>query len=180
MKKNVLVFGSITGLILTGLMLYSINQCYNNPDFESNDVIGYAVMIAAFSFIFVGIKNYRDKYNNGVITFGKAFKTGLFISLLASSIYVGVWLVDYYVFIPDFMDQYTLHVLKECARDGATQAEINEKAAEMASFSEMYKNPAFVVVQSYAEVFPIGLIISLISALILKRKSQDPVVVNKA
>ncbi|HKZ36681.1 MAG TPA: DUF4199 domain-containing protein, partial [Chryseolinea sp.] len=106
MKKNVWVFGIITGLIISSFMLYAAMECYTNPDMETNDVVGYAGMIAVFSLIFVGVKNYRDKYNGGVITFGKAFKTGLYITLIASSMYVLVWLIDYYVFIPDFLDKY--------------------------------------------------------------------------
>ena len=161
-------------------MVYATSQCYTNPDFESNDVVGYAGMIAVFSFVFIGIKNYRDKYNGGVISFGKAFKTGFYITLIASTIYVSVWLIDYYLFIPDFLDKYIPHVLKEASRKGATQIELQDKAAEMAKFKEMYKNPLFVMLASFAEVFPLGLVIALISALVLKRKaSGSPVVGNR-
>ena len=171
MKKNVWVFGSIIGIIFACFMVYATSQCYTNPDFESNDVVGYAGMIAVFSFIFIGIKNYRDKYNGGVISFGKAFKTGFYITLIASTIYVSVWLIDYYIFIPDFLDKYIPHVLKEASRKGASPVELQDKAAEMAKFKEMYKNPLFVILASFAEVFPLGLIIALISALVLKRKA---------
>jgi hypothetical protein len=174
MKKNVLVFGLISGLIITTMMVYSVSKCYAQEDFEGNDVLGYTAMIAAFSFIFVGIRNYRNKYNGGIITFKKAFSTGLLITLVASTVYVGVWLIDFYVFVPDFMDKYVPHVMKQLQEAGATPQELEEKATQMASMKEMYKNPLFVVLISYAEVFPIGLIISLISALILKRKSKEP------
>src|SRR5688500_17845848 len=130
MKKNVLIFGSISGLIITTMMLFTASACYTNPDFKGNDVIGYTALIAAFSFIFIGIRNYRDKYNGGVITFGKAFKTGLYITLTASTIYVAVWLVDYYLFIPDFMEKYELHVLRGVKNEGGSEAELAEKAAE--------------------------------------------------
>ena len=170
MKKNVLVFGLIAGSILTFWMVYSTSVCYNNPEFESNDTLGYAGMLLTFSLIFVGIKNYRDKHNNGVISFGHAFKMGFYISLIAATMYVGAWLIDYYIFMPDFLDSYTTHVLYQASLDGATQPELDEKAAEMETFRELYKNPLFVVLISYAEVLPVGLLISLISALILKRK----------
>jgi len=170
MKKNVWIFGTIAGLIITSFALYSARECYTNPDMQTNDVVGYAGMIAVFSLVFIGIKNYRDKYKSGIISFGQAFKTGLYITLVASGMYVVVWLVDYYVFIPDFLDKYIPHVLKEATRNGATEAEIQEKAAEMANFKEMYKNPLFVVVVTFLEVFPVGLAVSLVSALILKRK----------
>jgi hypothetical protein len=170
MKRNVWIFGTVIGVIFCFFMIYSTQQCYTNPDWESNDVVGYAGMIAVFSFIFIGIKNYRDKFSGGTITFGKAFKTGFYITLIASTMYVGVWLIDYYIFIPDFLDKYIPHVLKEASRAGATQAELTEKAEEMEKFKEMYKNPLFVILASYAEIFPLGLVITLISALILKKK----------
>ena len=172
MKRNVWTFGTITGLIITLFMLYTARECYTNADMQGNDVVGYAGMIAVFSLIFIGIKNYRDKYNDGIISFGLAFKTGLYITLVASVMYVVVWLIDYYIFIPDFLDKYIPHVLKEASRKGATQAELQEKAAEMANFKEMYKNPLFVVVITFLEVFPVGLIVALVSALILKRKPK--------
>lgn len=172
MKKNVLVFGLISGVIITGMMLYMVAQIYNNAKVKSNDILGYAAMIVAFSFIFVGIKNFRERYNNGTISFAKAFKIGLFITLVASTIYVVVWLIDYYLFIPDFMDKYTVCVLRDAKSDGATSLELEKKATQMANFKEMYKNPLFVVLITYAEIIPVGLVVSLISALILKRKPK--------
>jgi hypothetical protein len=177
MKKNVLVFGLISGLIVTTMMVVSIAQCYNKEDFEGNKVVGYAGMLAAFSMVFVGIKNFRDRYNNGVITFGKAFRIGLYISLVASTMYVVVWLIDYYLFIPDFMDKYTAHVLRQSQADGATQQELQKKAADMAQFKELYKSPIMVVLFTYLEILPLGVVIALISAAILKRKSKGPAVV---
>lgn len=173
MKKNVIIFGLISGVWITTMGVYTAAACYNNPEFTGNDLLGYASMIIAFSFIFVGIRNYRNKFNNGVITFGQAFKTGLYISLIASTLYVVVWLVDYYVFIPDFLDQYTNHVLYRARIDGVSQPELEEKASQMAEFKELYRNPLFVVLITYSEVLPIGLIITIISAVILKRKSKD-------
>ncbi|GAA0549819.1 uncharacterized protein DUF4199 [Chitinophaga japonensis] len=171
MKKNVLVFGLISGLIITTMMVISIAMCYSRENFEGNVVVGYAAMILAFSLIFIGVRNFRNKYNNGVISFGKAFKIGLYITLIASTMYVVVWLIDYYLFIPDFMDKYTAHVLRQAENDGAGAAELAKKAEEMAKFKQMYTNPVMVVLLTYAEVLPIGLVISLISAAILKRRS---------
>lgn len=173
MKKNVFIFGLTSGIIISTLMVFAAAQCCANPEMEKNDVLGYAGMIAAFSFIFVGIKNYRDKYNGGLITFGKALKTGLLITCVASTMYVVVWLVDYYFFVPEFIDKYTHHVLHEAKKDGASAIELQEKAAQMADFKEMYQNPLFIIIQTFMEVFPVGLIISLLSALLLKKKQVD-------
>src|ERR1700740_1491553 len=104
MKKNILVNGLISGFIVSILMLFSVNYfCHREGgmDYNSSLLIGYASMLIAFSFVFVGIRNYRDKYNEGVISFGKAFKIGIMIVFIASTMYVVAWLIDYFFFIPD-------------------------------------------------------------------------------
>lgn len=174
MKKIVLVCGLIAGIIVSALMVISIAYCYRVGNFEGNMVLGYATMLLAFSMVFVGIKNYRDKHNHGVISFGKAFKIGLYISLIASSVYVIVWLIDYYLFIPDFMDKYANAMLEQARAAGKSEAEMAEKASEMANYKEMYKNPLIVILFTFLEVLPVGLIVTLISALILKRNRQEP------
>jgi hypothetical protein len=170
MRRNIFLFGSISGLLITTNGLIMATVCNNNPEFESNEVVGYAALIVVFSFIFFGIKNYRDKQNTGIISFGQAFKMGFLMAVVASTMYVFVWLVYYYNFVPGFIDQYTKHVLYEARLSGLTEGELEEKAKQMADFKEMYKSPLFVVLISYAEVLPIATVIALISALILKRK----------
>lgn len=177
MKKNVLVFGLISGLIITALMIVSTIMCYNDPNFEGSMLIGYASMLISFSFVFVGIKNYRDKYNNGVITYGKAFKVGLFIALISSTFYVATWLVEYYAFMPDFMEKYSAHVLNQAKSSGASAAEIAKQTAEMEGYKEMYKNPIFVILLTYMEVFPIGLVMALIAAAVFRKKDKSGLVV---
>jgi len=170
MKKNVIVFGLIAGLIVSVLMVLSMARCYSDPNLEHSMLIGYASMVLAFSFIFVGIKNYRDKYNEGLISFGKAFRIGLYISLIASTIYVVVWLVDFYVFIPDFMDRYVAQALREAKSNGASATELAKQAKELAVNQQLYKNPIMVVLFTYMEILPVGILVSLMAALILKRK----------
>jgi pheromone shutdown protein TraB len=170
MKRNVLIFGSILGAILLVNLVYMCNMCYNNPEFESNDTLGYVALIVVFSLVFFGTRNYRNKELGGAITFGKAFKTGALIALLGATIYVAFWLPYYYLVVPDYMDKYTLHVMAEARRNDATAAALADKVKEMDTFKEMYKNPLFVVLITYAEVLPIGLVVALVSALVLKKK----------
>jgi len=170
MKKIIIVSGIISGLIVSTFMVCSIAYCYASQQFEGNMWVGYASMLLAFSLIFIGVKNFRDKYSNGMVSFGKAFKIGLYITLISSTIYVLVWLIDYYVFIPDFMDKYTNHILQEAKANGDNQAEFSSKVTEMSKYKEMYKNPLIVILFTYLEVIPIGAFVSLISALILKKK----------
>ncbi|GAB3520174.1 hypothetical protein GCM10027442_42830 [Emticicia fontis] len=151
-------------------MVCSIGYCYSSGNFDGSIVIGYAAMLLAFSLVFVGIKTYRDKYSNGSISFGKAFKVGLFITLIASTMYVVVWMVDYYFFVPDFMAKYSTHVIQEAKDSGASAAEIQEKIDMVEKSVKFYKTPIGVMLMTYMEILPVGLVVTLISALILKRK----------
>lgn len=173
MKKNIIIYGLIAGIVVSVLMLSTVNyisHCEGNVDYDTSMLIGYASMLIAFSLVFVGIRNYRDKYNEGIISFGKAFKTGILIVLIASTIYVIAWLIDYFFFIPDFMEKYSAHELDKLKASGANQIEIDKEAKEMANFGRMYKNPFFNAMMTYVEILPVGLIVTLISSLILKRK----------
>lgn len=176
MKKNIIVYGLIAGVLVAAFMLTSMNylsHCEGNVDYGTSMLIGYASMLIAFSLIFVGIRNYRDKYNGGLISFGKAFKIGILIALIASTIYVVAWLIDYFFFIPDFMDKYSAHELDKLKASGASQVEIDKEAKEMANFARMYKNPFFNAMMTYLEILPVGLIVTLISSFILKRKAKS-------
>jgi hypothetical protein len=175
MKKNIIIYGIIAGIVVSISMLTTVNylsHCEGNVDFDRSLLIGYASMLIAFSLVFVGIRNYRDKYNEGVISFGKAFKIGITMVLIASTIYVGAWLIDYFFFIPDFMEKYSAHMLNELKAEGASQSEIDMQAKEMADLSVKLKNPLFNAIMVYAEIVPVGLVVTLISSLILKRKAQ--------
>jgi hypothetical protein len=175
MKKNIIVHGLIAGIIVSALMLISINMLSHREgmDYSISMLIGYASMLLALSLVFVGIRNYRDKYNGGIISFGKAFKIGILISLIASTIYVIAWQIDYFFFIPDFMDKYTANMLDQLKASGASQAEIVKQTKEMNDMAVMYKNPLFNALMTYMEILPVGLIVTLISALILKRKAPQ-------
>jgi len=174
MKKNILIYGLIAGVVVSTLMLFSVNSLSHregNFDYNTSLIIGYASMLIAFSLVYVAIRNYRNKYNAGVISFGKAFRTGILMVLIASTIYVIAWLIDYFFFIPDFMEKYSAHTIDQLKASGASQAEIDKQAQEMANFARMYKNPFFNALMTYAEILPVGLVVTLISALVLKRKS---------
>ena len=170
MKNIIIKYGLISGVIVTLFMVTATVLWYNDPSIKIGEVIGYSGMLIAFIFIFIGIKNYRDKQNNGVISFGEAFKIGLFISLIASCFYVGTWLIEYYVFMPDFMDKFINLAVENAKAKGLSPAEIAAKTEEMMSYKEWYKNPILVILLSFMEVLPVGLLVTLISSLILKRK----------
>ncbi len=176
MKKNILVFGTISGVIISTFMGISmaVMSC-GSGDMDgglSSMIIGFSAMAVAFSFIFVGIKNYRDKQNAGSITFGKAFILGFMISLIASTLYVITWGVEFHFFLPDFIDKYSALQVKQLKESGTSGAAFDEALKNIESTSYNYKhNPFFFAMYTYMEILPVGILITLISALILRRKA---------
>ena len=177
MKKTVLVFGLIAGLIVATMMLISVDHCVTTGDFEKGMIYGYTGMLVAFSMIFVGIKNYRDRYNHGIVSFGKAFKVGLFIVLIASTLYVITWLFELHFFYPDFADRYAKILVDKAKASGANAEALSKAVANGNSIKEAYKNPIIIILMTYVEIVPVGLIVALIAAGILKRKKAKDIVV---
>jgi hypothetical protein len=173
MKRNILVFGSISGVLVGTLMALSLFWANQGHDIGEGMVLGYASMVLALSLVYVGVRNFRDKYNEGVISFAKALKLALGITLIASTIYVAVWLVEFYVFIPDFMDKYTAAHIQQLKSSGLSPADLQKQVTAMESMRDVYDhNPLVVVLYTYMEIVPVGIIISLLTALLLKRKHR--------
>lgn len=165
MKKITLIFGSVIGLVLATNSIIHMDMMYSNPGYKGNDAIGYATMVIVFSVIYFGVRNFRNKHLDGKIGFLKALKTGVLICFVASTYYVVFGLLYYYLFVPDFLDVYADYIIRN-----SPASEVEVKTAQMASFKEMSKNPLFVVLFSYLEVLPIGMIVAFVSALIVKKK----------
>ena len=176
MKKIVMICGLISGGIVSGLMGLSMLMYNNNSDLKHSEVLGYATMILAFSLIFVGIKMFRDKHNGGTVTVGKGFLIGLYITLIASTMYVAVWALEYKYVFPDFMEKYSAQMISQVKSSGASPDKVDATLKQMAMYRDMYKNPVFFTLMTYAEILPVGLVISLVSALILKRSDKKIVI----
>lgn len=175
MKKTILVFGAISGAIISTFMAISMaimsGNCTQGNETTSM-IIGFSAMAVAFSFVFVGIKNYRDKQHGGTITFGKAFLLGFLISLIASTLYVITWGIEFHFFMPDFMDKYAAMQVKQLQESGLTGAQLQNSLREIETASDRYKHSLFFFsMYTYMEILPVGILITLISALILKRKT---------
>lgn len=164
MNKIVLKNGLFGSLIVSTLLLSVTFYMKANPEKEVNMFFGFAGMLLAFIFVVLGIKQQRDT-NNGFISLGKAFLTGFWITLIISTIYVVVWLIIFYNFFPNFAEHYTDMAIAKASPD-----EVAQVTEEMNSFKEMYKNPIMVILLTYMEILPLGIVFSLISALILKKK----------
>ena len=162
--RNGILGGIAVSLVMAGMTMYMKNNPANDP----SEIVGFASIILAFSFLFLGLKQQREA-QDGKITFGKAFLTGLKIALLISTIYVLVWLIIYYNFFPNFMEQYSDMVLNKM-KNTATPEEIASKTEEMKMMKDWYKNPVFIILLTYAEILPLGIIFSLIGGLSFKKK----------
>jgi hypothetical protein len=87
---------------------------------------------------------------------------------------VVTWEILYYNFLPDFADKYNAYVIEKARASGATPAALQTQIAQLKKFKELYDNPLTNAAVTFIEPFPIGLVISLISAAILRKKPKHP------
>ena len=178
MKKIVLTFGLISGAISSLLMIVNITLV-GKIGFGRAEILGYTTIVLSMLLVYAGIRSYRDHVAGGVISFMRAFGIGLLITVISCSCYVVTWEIMFFNVssLQHFMDDYSTYVVDQAKAAGATPQEIQVRVEEMARFKEMYKNPLLNAAMTFTEPFPVGLIISLISAAILRKKNHDPVAV---
>lgn len=172
MKKTVLVFGLISGVISSVLMISAITLL-SGTSFGHSYVLGYTSIVLSLLLVYFGVRSYRDNVAEGQITFGKAFLIGLAITLISCLFYVATWEIVYFKFMPDFMDKYGAEMIQKMQASGATAAAIQQKTAEVEKLKVMYKNPLFNMAMTFIEPFPVGLIITLLSAAVLRKKAPS-------
>jgi hypothetical protein len=172
MKKIVLTFGLISGLIMSALMGVSLLLADKIGSGHSL-VLGYTIMVASFLLIYFGIRSYRDNTLAGQISFGRAFACGILITLISSVCYVVMWEILYFNFMPHFMDSYfaaQIHKLQSAGLDAATTA---AQVAAIQHSQQLYQNPLVNMAYTLMEPLPVGLLITLISAALLRRKAAS-------
>jgi hypothetical protein len=174
MMKYALIYGVIAGILVA--VLTSGALAIGLLGHHSSPLFGYLIMLAALSMIFVGVKRYRDVECGGIIRFGPAFAVGLGIGVVASVIYVVNW--EAYVAVTgiDFMRDYTASVLAGMKARGAPAAEIQATAAELQALAVSYNRPLNRFGMTFAEIFPVALIVALISAALLRNPRLLPAV----
>lgn len=169
MKKTILTFGFISGAILSGLMFITI-LFTNRIGFDKGEILGYTTIVLSFLLVFFGIRSYRENMGDGQITFTKGFIVGISITVIASLCYVITWEILYYNFMHGFMDKYSAYLVSKLQASGASPAKIGEQLAEMKRYKELMENPLWNGLMTFIEPFPVGLVITLISAAILRKK----------
>jgi hypothetical protein len=173
MKKTVLKFGFIAGAIFVVIMATTM-PFLDQIGFDYGHIIGYTMLLVAFAFVFVGIRSYRENVGNGYITFGRAFKVGILITVIASLCYVISWQIIYFGFVPDFGEKYIAYLSEQSRAAGASPEQVASEAAEMGRFMALYKNPLYnFLLTFFVEPFPMGLIITLISSAILRKRPKE-------
>ena len=173
MKKTVLTFGIISGVIVAVLM--SITTAFaERIGFDRAVIVGYTVMVVAFLLVFFGIKSYRDNIGNGEITFGRAFTVGILITLITCIFYVVSWEIIYYTFLQDFPEKYGNYMMEKARAAGATPEQIAQEAENVKQMKALLNNPLLgPLVIFLAEPLPVGLVMTLISAAILRKRRKQ-------
>lgn len=168
MTKTVLRFGVFSGLTSAALMFATL-PFIEAIGFDNGVYVGYTGMLISFLFIYFGVRAYRDARPGGGLTFARGFNIGILITVLSSLFYVAAWLLVYYLFMPDFGDKYGAHIVEGIRAKGGSAAEIDEAIAQAASMKQMLANPLVNAAVAFTEPFPVGLIVTVISAAVLRR-----------
>lgn len=173
MKNFVLRYGIYAGLFLGGFALienFFFQDALTDPNIGM--LVGYSSMLVGFTFIYAGVKKYRDSLGDKGLSFGRAFGAGLLIMAIACLFYTLAWTVYAFVidpeWIPRYMDMHEQHILTD---SDLTPAERAEDIAEMKEWAPIMKSPWLFALFGYTEPFLPGILISLISAFALKRKA---------
>jgi len=174
MQRIIFTFGAISGAVCFAVFVTGATMAINSNSAEASGVLGYLIMLVALSVIFVGIKRYRDRELGGVIRFGQAFLVGLGISLVAGVIYVVCWEVYLKSTGYTFIGEYTQAVIEGKKAAGMAGEELETLIASMETLNQKYASPLLRVPMTFLEIFPFGLIISLISAALLRNSKFLP------
>lgn len=172
MKKIVLTFGLIGGVMISALMLTTVAFA-KQIGFDRSVIVGYTVIVLSFLVVFFGVRSYRENVGNGYISFGRAFAVGSLIMLITSVCYVLSWEVVYFNLMPDFITDYSNHLVEKMRAAGETPQAIAAKQQEMRDFKKLYDNPLLNPLITLTEPLPVGLLVTFISALVLRRKTTD-------
>lgn len=172
MGRIILVYGTIAGLTVAMLMRLVMTLF---PEGGNGGMIaGFSSMIVALSFVFIGVKRYRDINLGGVIRFWNALGVGFGIAAIASLFYVAAW--ELYLYFTDytFMDEYTRVALEQAQKGGKSAAEVVALGKELAGFKQLYANPLSRMAITFTEISPIALLMPVLSATLLRNNRFMP------
>lgn len=170
MKKIILKYGLISGALSAALMLATgVYYHYNPGKFENSELVGYTGILLSMLVVFFGVRAYRDQEGEGKLSFGKGFQIGLIIVLISSTIYVLTWQIVSHTLLSDFMDQYMQYTIEKMKQSGMSAEGLAQKTAEMEHYKELFKNPFISTAIIFIEPLPMGLLVTLVSAVALRK-----------
>lgn len=172
MGRIIAVYGAIAGVIVAIGMF--INVSFIADYGAMGMVAGYLSMLVALIFVFVGVKRYRDVHLGGVITFWKAVGVGLGIGLVASLFYILGWELYMWRTGGTFIAEYAANNIEIMRADGKSATEIAQFSTEMEAFGKQYENPIFRMALTLTEILPVALLVSFVSAALLRKSSFMP------
>ena len=165
-----LTFGLISGGISAVMMVATVPFMHKISS-DKALIIGYTTIVLAGLLVFFGIRSYRDNVSGGKLTFARGLAVGILISLLSNCFYVATWEVVYFKFMPDFAEKYGSQMVEHARSTGASQQKIEETMRQAEDFARNYHNPLYNISMTFLEPFPVFLVITLLSAAILRRKT---------
>jgi hypothetical protein len=174
MLRTILKFGVIAGLIVGVLEFCTFLAFDGMPPLKYGMVIGYTTMLLALSAVFAGIKRHRDVDRGGMIGFWPAFGVGLGVSFIAGIFYVAAWELVQAVTHMDFASSYAQAIIASEKMKGTDAAALAKLTADMAAFKIQYANPLFRLPMTFMEIFPVGVLVSLVSAGLLRNSRLLP------
>ena len=166
--RIVLIYGVIAGLVVAVPMVATMVTLTAETAPDNGALYGYLTMIVALTAVFLGVKRYRDKVLGGVVRFVPAFLVGLAISAVACVIYAIGWEISLALTGFDFPAAYMREMLDSARASGASAAEIDRITQQAEGLARLYANPLYRFAVTFAEMFPIGAVIALISAALLR------------
>jgi hypothetical protein len=168
MKKIVLTYGLISGAIGAGLLLAHV-PFMDSLGYDKSLLVGYAGIVLSALLIFFGVRSYRENVGNGKLSFGRGFAVGILIALISASCYVAAWEVVYFS-NPGIADHVFDQQIADLKAAGAAQEKIDEAAREVEAFKKLYGNPFVNAAFTFIEPFPVGVLMTLIAAIVLRRR----------
>jgi hypothetical protein len=174
MLNLILRYGFLAGVIVGAPMLYRMLTATETEAHFSGMLVGYLTMLVALTAVFIGVKQYRDKFKGGVVRFQPALGVGLGISVVASLLYVLSWEISIAFSKFDFVAWWQHEMIAGAQARGATATEIARVTREAQDFATMYANPVWRMAMTFAEIFPVGLLVSLVTAAVLRNPRVLP------
>ena len=175
MTALILRYGTIAGLIVAIPMVWRmLTLDASEKDPLGGMLVTYLVMLVALTAVFLGVKSYRDRVLGGVIRFLPALGVGLAISVVACLFYTVAWEISLAYSDFDISKHLTDWFVEAARAKGASAEEMAKAMAEAKEFNEKYANPFFRMPITFIEIFPVGLLVSLISAALLRNSRFLP------